>query len=114
MTIGCSVYGERGEILWHTWLPSDQIPIQPDNIVVGTADAATEYILDRTIVPRPACLAVMEGTTISNVPIPASIVINGRAYACADALVTLTLPAGEYEIRVVSWPYLDGIFTVRI
>jgi hypothetical protein len=58
-----SKYDSTGKVLWHGAVPDTMLDMQDDTIVFGAADPATEYVLDRTIVPRPACPAVLDGTT---------------------------------------------------
>lgn len=95
-------------------VPVAMIHIQQDNIVVGRVDPATEYVLDRTIVARPACPAVLTGATLSALPAPCVLAINDAVYQCDDDHAELSLPPGEYRIKVSAWPYLDADFILRV
>lgn len=110
-----SRYDAVGRILHFAEVPSSMLVLQDDDIVYGIADPETEYVLDRTIVPRPPCPASFAGSVLTGLPVPCTLTINGQVYDVTEATVTLDFPhPGLYEIRVACWPYLNATFSVRI
>lgn len=105
-------------------VPADMLPIQQDNIVFGRVNPATEYVLDRTITPRPACPATLARTVteagegplcLINVALPATLFINGQSFEVDSETVELEFPnAGTYAMRLEHWPHLDGHFEVTV
>lgn len=109
-----SRYDLTGRILHFAEVPAAMLVIQDDDIVYGKADPETDYVLDRTIVPRPANNTVLAGTLLNGLPQPCVITINGTVYQCVDDHANLSLPPGEYRITVSAWPCLDANFTLRV
>lgn len=60
------------------------------------------------VIERPVQSTTLAGTALTNLPIPATLYINGEAYAIDDgeAELNILLP-GTYRLRVESWPYQD-------
>lgn len=109
-----SVYDESGRITSFMTVPDSMVNLQTDNVMFGRSDPATEYVLDRTIVPRPVCPATLSGTVLSTMPAPCTLFINAVPYEVDEDTVTLTFPrAGTYRLRVVAWPHLDGNFVIE-
>lgn len=114
MMLTFSKYNATGKVLWHGAVPDTMLNMQDDTIVFGAVDPATEYVLDRTIVPRRACPAALNGATLTGLPVPCTLTVNGQDYAVAETAVTLSFPhPGDYEMKVVYWPYMDATFSVR-
>lgn len=109
-----SHYDAQGRITAILTVPESMIDLQMDDVVYGKANAATEYVLDRTITPRPPCPAVLAGSTLSGMPVPSTLFINDKPFAITEDSATLTFAnPGVYRLRLVCWPYLDGIFDVE-
>lgn len=83
-------------------------------IVQGDGDEKTHYVLNRVVVPRPACPAVLTGSDFTALPTPCVIRINGTDHPATVAAVKLSLGPGVYDITVSAFPYLDGKFTLRV
>ena len=68
----------------------------------------TQYVVDGQIVARPIQSTTMEGLTLTSLPIPATLHINGETYEVDDGTAELDfmLP-GPYRLRVEAWPYQD-------
>jgi hypothetical protein len=85
------------------------------NVIIGYGTATDHYVdlATRTICERQACPASMLGTNLVNLPVPCTIVIDGKPYACADDIAELSFNhVGTYSIEVHSIPYLTGYYTV--
>lgn len=90
------------------------IPISELPWVEGAWDRLTHYVLDGEAVERPANPAVLTDLTLTNLPVPCKIVINGTEYDCNDSQIDLDLPMiNEYLITVVAFPYLDAEFEIE-
>lgn len=110
-----SHYDTAGRIIGTLTVPESMIDLQIDGVVYGRADPATEYVVDRTITPRPVCPAVLDGLTLSGVPVPSTLIINGQPFEVSSEVVDLEFPhPGSYALRMVKWPYLDGVFEVNV
>lgn len=74
----------------------------------------THYVAGGAAVPRPANPARLTGTTLSALPVPSTVTINGAAYVVDDGELEITFPnAGTYAITVSSpFPFLDASFTI--
>jgi hypothetical protein len=106
-------YDGAGRILATGSMPTSMLALQDGNIYVGTADSDSQYIVNGTVMTRPANPATLSGTTLSNLPVPCVIRINASEYPCTDSTATLNLTlAGTYAVTVTAFPYLDAIFTV--
>jgi hypothetical protein len=91
-----------------------QVPPTGGSIVEGVGDPATQYVADGAIVARPTNPSTISGMTISNVPNPSTVTIDGaNPQTVTDGTVDLsfTQPA-TYTVVVSSWPYLDATFSV--
>lgn len=82
-------------------------------LIEAQASIATDYVLDGVVTPRPANPATVDGLTLSNLPVPCTITIDGQEYACGDdtAELSFTQP-GVYRVTVSAWPMLDVTFEV--
>lgn len=72
---------------------------------------STHYVSEGTVAERPACPAQLDGLTLVDLPVPCTIIINGKEYECNDTTAELSfnLPS-KYSIMVRAFPYLDGVF----
>jgi hypothetical protein len=71
------------------------------------------YIVGGVVTDRPQCTATLSGNTLSGLPVPCEIKVNGSAYACGESSATLEFnQPGTYAIKVIAWPYLDGEFSI--
>ena len=83
------------------------------HLLFGLGDWRTQMVVDHELAPRPANPTRLDGLTLTDLPAPATIAINGAQYACPDTTATLSFKyPGLYKIRVQAWPYLDADFTV--
>jgi len=77
-------------------------------------DRLTHYVLDGEAVERPINPAILTNQTLTNLPVPCKIIINGTEYDCDDTVVDLDLPmVNEYLITVVAFPFLDAEFEIE-
>ncbi|WP_233236350.1 hypothetical protein [Bordetella sp. LUAb4] len=82
--------------------------------IEGSADFATDYVANGVITPRPQNPATLDGTRLSNLPIPCTVIINGIEHECDDGWADLEFDQpGSYTVIVTEWPYLDKEFTVE-
>lgn len=117
-----------GEILRSCYIGSDDPLISVvteggEAYIEGNCDDRQFYVLEDTIIHRPAQQTTLSNTPIiangvdsgvlQNLPIPCTVFIENTAYEVTDGLLefTLNLP-GIYSIRVTNcFPYLDKEFT---
>lgn len=97
----------------------------PQGWVVEEGEFTSDYYHDGTApVLRPDNPSTLDKTniqsnstdtaTISNIPSPADVFINGKRYEVTDGVLEFTTDTpGSYRIRVQSFPYLDKEFTVN-
>lgn len=89
-------------LLGHAFTPAD----------LHVSDA-THYVFNGALLLRPACPATLAGVTLSNVPTPSVITVNGVDYECEDDTVELEFDQpGTYAVIVHAFPYLEGEFEV--
>lgn len=82
---------------------------------VGHADAF--YVLDAVLTERPTQSTTLDGRSLTGLPVPAILHIDGETYTVDDgeAELDFILP-GTYRLRVEAWPYKDwdGEVTVPV
>lgn len=71
------------------------------------------YVLAGEVLDRPACPAVLTGMVLTDLPVPCVLDINGTKYDADEASVELDLGVGQFTIKVIAWPYMDGEFNVE-
>lgn len=108
-------YDNSGRIIANHTVPQSMRDIQVGNFLDGHFDSATHYAVDGQAVPRPPCPAVLDGFTLSEVPVPSTLIVNGQSFEVTEAAVELSFSKpGQYNLRIACWPYLDGNFSLRI
>lgn len=74
----------------------------------GIADPATQYIKNGQITDRPIQQTNLTGLTLTDLPVPCTIIINGQSYECESETAELEFDQPTiYTIRVEAWPYQD-------
>jgi hypothetical protein len=81
--------------------------------VDGNWDRRTHYVVDGAATLRPACPATIDGMVLTGLPVPCVLDINGINYDVEQSEVELDLGAGSFVIKVIAFPYLDGVFNVE-
>lgn len=82
--------------------------------VDGRSDPDTHYVKQGVLTPRPQNPAVLDGGTLSGLPVPSTINIGGVDYPCDEPVAELAFDQpGTYRIVVRAWPYLNKEFTVE-
>ncbi len=67
----------------------------------------------KEIEPKTACSATVEGTTISNLPIPCRVMVGFNHFEVDDGILELDLvQPGVYTVIVRSRTHLDGKYEV--
>lgn len=84
-----------------------------ESAIEGEGRDDTHHVADGQVAPKLPCPAVLDGTTLRNLPLPSVLLIEGVSYPVDDgeAELTFNLP-GTYTVRVKSVAYLDQEFTV--
>jgi len=83
-------------------------------LIEGTADPATEYILNKKVTARPDMQAVLEGLVVKNLPVPCALFIDGNKYDCTEDHAELEFDAPRtYKVTVIAFPYLDKEFEIE-
>jgi hypothetical protein len=93
---------------------ADQPLVAGQTIVAGVGHWDTDYVSNGAILPRPANPSTISGMTISNVPNPSTVTIDGvnpQTVTDGTADLSFTQP-GTYTVVVSSWPMRDATFTV--
>jgi hypothetical protein len=87
---------------------------QPYGLYVdGMHDGSVSYVVAGAVEPRPGNPTTLSGTTLSNIPLPSQIVIDGVVYDATGSTMELVFPLpGTYEVIVVSFPPLNKTFQV--
>jgi hypothetical protein len=91
-----------------------QVPPAGGAIVLGTGNAATDYVASGVITPRPANPTTLSGMQLSSIPNPSTVTIaGGSPTTVTDGEVELSFTQpGTYDVKVSSWPMLDADFSV--
>lgn len=80
-----------------------------------SVNTSLKYVQQGQIVNRPANPSAINGTTLSNVPVPAVVWINSSFYPTNDSTVELEIAnPGTYLVSVVVFPYVDASFEVTV
>ena len=78
------------------------------NWVLGHVDSETQYIKNGQITDRPIQQTKLNGLTLTGLPAPCTIYINGTPYECESDTAELEFDQPTtYTIRVESWPYQE-------
>jgi hypothetical protein len=93
-------------------LPNQLVPAG-GQLVEGQGSASTHYVVGSEILPRPANPAVLAGMSLSALPNPCTVSIDGTAHPCTDGQADLefTQP-GTYTLVVSAFPMADATFQV--
>lgn len=110
------IHDHEGRIIQTGTIPEDMLALQHVNggtVMAGVANLNTDYVVDGAVTPRPAQDTRLIAGTLTHLPVPCTIHIDGNAHACTDDVVELefTYPAA-YAVRVEAFPYLDAEFNV--
>lgn len=99
--------GENGRIIGNHNIHPEMLDLNPQmNLMEGSADPATQYIKNGQITGRPIQQTKLTGLTLTDLPVPCAIFINGQSYECDSEAVELEFDQPTlYEISVESWPY---------
>ncbi|MBB3010624.1 hypothetical protein [Cupriavidus alkaliphilus] len=118
MIVNFFVHDSQGRILRHGICVDTDVPLQAADgevAVEGPCNILTDYVKDGEVTPRPASPVALAGQTLTNVPVPAVVVIDGTRYDCTEDHVELDLPYQKtYAITVEAFPYLDANFTLTL
>ena len=107
-----------GEILETITCSVDVLPmLEEEGVGVLEADSSTldtqHYVVDGRVLNRPECPAKLSGTTLTDVPAPCMIRVDGRPYDCDDSTVELDFDQpGTYQVWVEAFPYKIARFEV--
>lgn len=116
--MGISFYNERGEI---TAVLTGDTPVlnltkelSEDPWIEGEWYGQPVYVLNGEVVPRPENPTTISGLTLSNVPVPAQVVIDTTVYETNVSTVELAFDyPGTHTVKVIAWPHLDKEFQVE-
>lgn len=79
----------------------------------GEWNGQTHYVLDGEATQRPINPATLDNLTLSNLPVPCKISINGTEHDIDEPEVELDLPMSTvYKIQVIVFPYLNAEFEI--
>lgn len=113
-----SFYNERGEFT--SSLSGDPGVVETtkqlttDPWIEGEWYGKPFYALNGEAVARPENPTTVSGQALENVPVPATVIINGVSYETNESRVELGFSQpGTYAVKVVAWPHLDKEFNVE-
>jgi formylmethanofuran dehydrogenase subunit C len=100
-------YGEVPEFMFGLQAQDGEVVIE------GTANDALQYVLDGAVVAKHNITASLFGTTLSGLPVPCVVEIEGTKYEVADgsAELSFSLP-GTYQVKVEARHHLPKTFEV--
>ena len=113
-----SYYDETGRITGMSYSQPSTMPMikecTTDPFVNGNWFGKDVYVLNGEVVDRPENPTTLVGQVLENVPVPATVIINGTNYETNVSRVELGFSQpGTYAVKVVAWPYLDKEFSVE-
>jgi hypothetical protein len=113
-----SFYDSTGKIIGMASSQAEVMPMIKENTTDPYVDGEwfghPVYVLDGQVTPRPANPSVLTGTTLTNVPVPATIKINDATYESNESRVELGFSQpGTYRVTVIAWPNLDKEFQIE-
>lgn len=120
--ISSIIYDSEGRILSvaSSNAPLDLLEV-PENCTLlhwgGLVTPDKNYVSNAQVQNRPSMNPILDGTSLSNLPIPCHVKLYGEAateFDCDDGVVDFefTTP-GEYEIYLSSFPYKDLMVTIN-
>lgn len=84
-----------------------------EGYVIGLANPATHYVCDGLIVPRAAMSPIVEGATVSNLPVPCTVTIERVTYEVDDGTAEIEFAhPGPYAVTIRAVGYLDTVVTL--
>jgi hypothetical protein len=107
------IYNEEGRILRNISCPPSMIEAQ---LSEGEDYIESQKIVDDTlfyvqnlfILQRPLFSEFVEGTTITNLPVPTTLLVEGTSYETTDGIAELSFSIpGTYSVTLQSFPYQD-------
>jgi len=111
-----TIHNAAGRILRTGFCPDGMEVLQAkdgESMVPDTADLDKHHVVDGAITERPGNPATLTGNTLSDLPCPCVVRVNGREYDCDEATADLLFThVGTYKITVSAFPYLDATFTI--
>lgn len=113
-----SFHDDQGRIIGSTTASGDTMDLTKEHSpmpwVEGRHDTNEVYAKDGQAHPRPPQSTRLDYHTLSNLPVPCVIEINGAQYECEDTEAELVLDQDTtYEVVVRAWPHMDKEFTIE-
>lgn len=112
------VFNSAGRITRTGTCPSSMLPLQGDLIIEGQANDDTQYV-DKSpagewlVTSKPPMPISVNGLTISNIPIPATVFIAKQVFEVNDGTLELEFDTpGPHQIRVEAFPYLPAVVSI--
>lgn len=107
---------ETGKIVRTVYLPQTKTPKPKEGCLYVAGDYSGDvfYCPDGAVIPRPKMVIKENGAQISDVPVGASVAMNGFALPVGTTEFTATSPVSgvEVEITIECWPFSDLRFSV--
>lgn len=81
---------------------------------VGTVITRSNYVSNGEVKERPTLPTTLSGLTLNDVPLGASVLIEGQSYTATSETIELefSLP-GIYTVTIEKWPYITKELTVE-
>jgi hypothetical protein len=88
--------------------------VATDPYIDGEWDCQVYYVTNNQATLRPENPTTVSGQILENVPVPATVIVNGTSYETSESRVELGFSQpGTYAVKVVAWPHLDKEFSVE-
>ncbi len=82
--------------------------------VEGEGNPDLQYVRERVLVSRPESPVVLEGLTLSRLPVPCVIRIGDVGYPTEEPVAELEFSQpGTYRVVIEAWPYLNKEFEIE-
>lgn len=100
---------ENGRIIGNHSIPGEILDLNPHmRLLEGSANPDTHFVKNGEITERPIQQTKLNGLTLTDLPVPCTILINGTPYECDSDTAELEFDQPTtYTIRVEAWPYQD-------
>lgn len=105
-----------GQIKWHLSCPTSMVDVNlPSNLstVEGLWEPNDFFVFDGEIRSRPDIEMVVSGHTVSNLPVPCTVRIDGQDYEIEDGAIEFeSNHPGPHSLRIEAFPYKPTVIVL--
>lgn len=106
----------QGRIIqWGTMRADVVASVESEGFIPGQGTTDTHYVANGVVFEKATCPAYLDGMTLRNVPVPATLTIDGTTYEATEPTIELSfnLP-GTYKLLIESIPHLTLTLEVTV